>query len=32
MSCGGMQAFGSNGNISVAWLLYIKGEDSACFK
>lgn len=29
---GGMQAFGCNGNISVAWLLFVKGEDSACFK
>lgn len=26
------QAFGCNGNISVAWLLFIKGEDSACFE
>ena len=30
MSCDGKQAFGCNGNISVAWLLFIKGEDSAC--
>lgn len=31
MSCG-TQAFGVNGNISVAWMLYIKDEDCAYLK